>query len=80
MIQIACVVGCALPEWARRGFRIAFVKASKGELKSWDQVFGRPPTKLESRRFNRECANRDKIWNMVAAAKATGLQLTRRIR
>jgi hypothetical protein len=72
MIAIACGIGFPFPGWAKKGFWEAWAKALRGELRSWNEVFGRPPTALEARRFNREMANRDKIWNMVAKAKAKG--------
>lgn len=72
IINAVFLTGIALPEWARKAFILAYIRGSTGKLKSWDEVFGRPPTEQEHRRFNRECANRDKIWQMVADAAAEG--------
>jgi hypothetical protein len=72
ILQIACVTGLSIPAWARKAFIVAYIRASRGELKSWDDVFGRPPTRQEVVRANRELAKRDKVWNLVAEACAEG--------
>jgi hypothetical protein len=60
------------PNWALQALADAYIKGWKGDIKSWDDVFGRPNTKGQVARFNRDADAADKIWNLVAEAKARG--------
>jgi hypothetical protein len=61
--------GLPIPEWLRRGFSVAWHKGFAGDIKSWNEVFGRPATKTAYKKLTRDLGCRDKIWELVADAK-----------
>jgi hypothetical protein len=58
-----------IPDWASGEFRRAYAKGSHGQLKSWDEVFGRPRTADQYRRWWQRVSVPQKVWGAVAEAK-----------
>jgi hypothetical protein len=65
MLMICCVTGMPLPEWAARAFRVAYLAGHCGELKSWDEVFGHPPSEKAFTRFQKADKDSHKIWEAI---------------
>jgi hypothetical protein len=61
------------PAWALKEFRRQYAMGLHGKLRSWDDVFGRPPrTKVQMERYARHLALMPKVWAEVASAKDGG--------
>lgn len=50
-VHLSIRSGIKAPEWARRELDRIMDRAFIGELKSWDDAFGRPPTRGSFERF-----------------------------
>ncbi len=61
-----------VPKWIRDGFVQAYNPCIIGEISSWDDVFGHPPTKAQTLRWRRNLENAPRIQALVAEAKARG--------
>jgi hypothetical protein len=53
-IRFCFVCRIDVPEWARRAFLDIHARGKTGEFKSWDEGWGRPLTKGQFERFNRD--------------------------
>jgi hypothetical protein len=61
-----------VPDWAIVAFRHAYSRGSLGEIKSWDEVFGKPQTKPQNDKLIHHLKAQYEIWHMVAEAKQQG--------
>jgi hypothetical protein len=70
-IRYCCWMRRPLPEWARLAFLQAY--DSGFDIKSWDEVFGRPhPKGTHLAKEKKYLAVRSLIWERVRASKAMG--------
>src|SRR5262245_34726548 len=66
------MTGRPIPDWAVNALVVAYEKGFRGEIASWDEVFGRPNTAGQFDRMSRDIENAGKVWDLVAEAKARG--------
>jgi hypothetical protein len=61
-----------LPRWLKIALSDALTKGWCGEIKSWDAVFGKPPTKLHYERYAADNKLSEEVFKMVIKEKAAG--------
>ena len=61
-----------VPDWAKLEFEQILFRAFTGQLKSWDEAFGRPSTKAGWRRLRKHAKAFLQVDQMVAKAHARG--------
>ena len=64
-IRFCIIFRLAIPEWAQTAFLSVLCKATRGEYRSWDQAWGRPPTRGKAVRFWRDYAGAGAVTNAV---------------
>ena len=68
MIVVCAIRRCAIPKWAAETFEGAVSYALTGDIKSWDEVFGKPAR----RKVDRKWMYMDRVYFEVLAAKGKG--------
>jgi hypothetical protein len=69
-----------VPAWAREKFREAIGKVRSFEVKSWDEVFGRPLKKgKQLAALRRRSEALSKVWKLVNARRRAGEALDKRL-
>jgi hypothetical protein len=77
-IRYCCWMRRPLPEWARLTFLQAY--DSGFDIKSWDEVFGRPhPKGTHLAKEKKYLAVRSLIWERVRASKAMGKSINKEL-
>jgi len=71
MIGACGLKGWRIPKWVTDIIMGADNYAACGELKSWDEVFGKPPTLKQARRV-RDWDNKHRVLHKVLKAGAKG--------
>jgi hypothetical protein len=71
-IHLCVIFDLSVPEWAKGAFNEACMTGYSGDLKSWDQVFGHPPTKDAAKRAARDMVYACEVHEMIDAAAANG--------
>ena len=49
-IYVCCLINSPIPTWVATAFVERYRRGYWGEIKSWDEVFGRPPTRHGTRK------------------------------
>jgi hypothetical protein len=79
-IRSCCWMRRPLPEWARLAFLQAYDSATGFDIKSWDEVFGRPhPKGTHLAKEKKYLAVRSLIWERVRASKAMGKPINKEL-
>ena len=64
-----------VPDWARIAFLSQYMRGRHGEIKSWDEAFGRPARYGTGRRILRQMKDEKKVLEEVARLKSEGHSL-----
>ena len=79
-IRYCCWMRRPLPEWLRLAFLQAYNSATAFDIKSWDEVFGRPhPKGTHLAKEKKYLAVRSLIWERVRASKAMGKSINKEL-